>query len=99
MITKLEKKFTDKDGFLCEQVKETPLGYMYKVTSPHGNVQYEVFKKFMLHKLDPVTKEKLPELVEQYPKVRDFGFWAWYFQSRGQARNKLNEIKAVSKPN
>lgn len=99
MIYKLEKKFTDKQGFICEQVKESPEGYIYKVTSPKGRTQYEVFKKFLLHKLDPITKEKQEELREEYPNIRDFGFWAWAYPTRGKAKNKLNEIKTPKRTN
>ena len=98
MITKLEKEFTDKDGFLCEQVKETPGGYVYKETSPKGSSQFITFQKFFLHELDK-DGNKTEQLREEYPNIRDFGFWAWAYPTKGKAKNKLNEIKAIKKRN
>ena len=94
---KLERSFDGKGevkGDVFECVDERPSGYMFKRTSEHGDVCYEVFAK----KTVPVCLDfdnrvySDTEFKEVYPKSKDFGVWAWCFRDHDKAVKKLETL-------
>jgi len=69
--------------------------FMYKVEILDKSIHYEVFKR----KLTPlcidfenrVYSDK--EFKEVYPKSKDFGIWAWTFNTKELAIEKLKSLE------
>lgn len=81
-------------GFNFNLVKRDDKAAIYRVTSPSGNVYYEVFKR----KFSPVCIDfqnriySETEENESYPKSTHFGLSAWTYPNIEGAEQRFNEI-------
>lgn len=73
------------NGFIFTQIKKSEHGYVYKVDTGHS-VHYEVFKH----------KENKQYNCVSYPSNKGFGLWAWSFQNKEKAIDKLDELNFLS---
>jgi hypothetical protein len=79
--------------FNFKQLEETDAAYLYEVSTEEGSKHYEVFKKIVNKGFDFETKQALDYSVEQYPKSRNFGSWAWSYTNYDKAVAKLNTLE------
>lgn len=65
-------------GFTFKQIHASCKAYLYEINGKH----YEVFRRKINTRFGNVS----------YPKSRDFGRWAWTYNSRELAEKKFNEL-------
>lgn len=97
MIIELDPAFIgtgEVKDFVFTLLKRNEFGYIYKIE--HANVlYYEVFKR----KLTPICIDFERRIYSEndfkvkYPKAKDFGKWAWTFNSLEKALDKFNTLK------
>ena len=97
MIKKLEIEFEgtgEVKGFKFKQIASSDNAFLYEVTPPDAKSHFEVFtRKTTLLCVDfenRVYSETDFKVI--YPKVNDFGVWAWCISDREKAFDKLREV-------
>jgi len=70
------------------QIRKTDCGFIYAM-GQGGYIHYEVFKKRLNRRFGTVS----------YPTDKAFGIWAWTCMTLERAKDKLEEIRSVSKTN
>lgn len=80
----LEASFFGKGeskGDYFQLLRQSKKAYLYKRSSPEGNIYFEVFKKKINQQYNCVS----------YPKSKSFGIWAWCF-TRDQFTEALQKF-------
>lgn len=97
MIQVLKEKFEgsgEVKGMHFERMLSNKIAYLYKIEDIGGFIHYEVFRR----KTSPICLDfenriySETDYKEKYPKSRDFGEWAWTYQTYDKALTKFYEL-------
>ena len=82
-------------GFIFDLIKETDLGFIYKVTTSSNKPHYEIMKKVLVAKCLDFKKRLFSETDFRYtlPRSYNFGSWCWTAITMDRAIEILNSLE------